>query len=110
MERVNDELQSRERDEATAVEQKIADLRAAMDDTVRAEREKLAEQAQGTKEELRRVRDELEGIKALQTLGETEVRQLEERFNQAGKGRLFSAGMGAEAIREIISRMDLEEL
>ena len=110
MERVNDELQARERDEATAVEQKIADLRAAMDDTVRSEREKLAEQAQGTKEELRRVRDELEGIKALQTLGETEVRQLEERFNQAGKGRLFSAGMGAEAIREIISRMDLEEL
>src|SRR5512141_2162071 len=110
MERVNDELQSRERDEAVAVEQKIADLRAAMDDTLRAEREKLAEQAQGSKEETRRLRDELEGIKPLQTLGETEVRQLEERFNQTGKGRLFSAGMGAEAVREIISRMDLEEL
>ena len=81
-----------------------------MDDTLRAEREKLAEQAQGTKEELRRVRDDLEGIKPMMTLGETEYRQLDERFNQAGRGRLFSAGMGAEAVRDIITRMDLEEL
>ncbi len=109
-ERVNDELQGRERDEALAVEQKVADLRAAMDDTVRAEREKAAGEAQGTKEELRRVRDDLEGIKPLMTLGETEYRQLDERFNQAGRGRLFGAGMGAEAVREIISRMDLEGL
>src|SRR3972149_1781010 len=43
-------------------------------------------------------------------IGETEFRQLDERFNQAGRGRLFSAGMGAEAVRDIISRMDLEEL
>ncbi len=108
--RVNEELKAREADEATAVEQKIADLRAAMDDALRAEREKLADQAQGTREELRRVRDELEGIKPMMTLGELEVRQLEERYNGAGKGRLFQAGMGAEAIRDIISRMDLEEL
>jgi DNA-directed RNA polymerase subunit beta' len=109
-ERVTEEIQTRERDEATAVEQKVADLRAAMDDALEAEREKLAERAQGTKEELRRIRDELESIKPMMTLGETEVRQLEERFNQVGRGRLFSAGMGAEAVRDIISRMDLEEL
>ena len=35
---------------------------------------------------------------------------LDEKFNQAGKGRLFSSGMGAEAVRDIISRMDLETL
>ena len=47
----------------------------------------------------------------MQTLGETELRELEERYGQPGQGgRLFSAGMGAEAVREIISRMDLEEL
>ncbi len=45
------------------------------------------------------------------TLGETELRGLEERYGSGAKGgRLFSAGMGAEAVREIISRMDLEEL
>ena len=45
------------------------------------------------------------------TLGETELRGLEERYGSGAKGgRLFSAGMGAEAVRDIISRMDLEEL
>jgi DNA-directed RNA polymerase subunit beta' len=109
-ERVNQELQDRERDEALAVDQKVADLRAGIDDALRAEREKLAEQAQGQKEELRRLRDEIEAIKPLMTIGETEVRAMEERYNQGGRGRLFSAGMGAEAIREIISRMDLDAL
>ncbi len=109
-ERVNRALQDRERDEEQAVEQKVADLRAGMDDTLRAEREKLAEQAQGLREELRRTRDEIESLKAQMTLGETEARGLDERYNQAGRSRLFAAGIGAEAIRDIISRMDLDEL
>src|SRR6185369_11580865 len=41
---------------------------------------------------------------------ELELRGLDEKFNQGGKGRLFGSGMGAEAVREIISRMDLETL
>ncbi|TLY72950.1 MAG: DNA-directed RNA polymerase subunit beta', partial [Gammaproteobacteria bacterium] len=109
-ERVNAELQQRERDEAKAVEQKIDDLRAGVDETMRHEKEKLQEQATGLKDELRKVRDEIEGLKPMQTLGENEYRVLDERYNQAGRARLFSAGMGAEAIREIISRMDLEGL
>jgi DNA-directed RNA polymerase subunit beta' len=109
-ERVNEEIQSRERDEEVAVEQKVADLRAAMDETVRAEKDQLKEQAQGLKDELRKLRDELESIKPMLTIGELELRGLDEKFNQAGKGRLFGAGMGAEAVREIISRMDLETL
>jgi DNA-directed RNA polymerase subunit beta' len=109
-ERVNAELQQRERDEERAVEQKIEDLRAGVDETLRHEKEKLQEQATGLKDELRKVRDEIEGLKPMQTLGENEYRILDERYNQAGRARLFNAGMGAEAIREIISRMDLEEL
>ena len=109
-ERVTEEIQQRERDEAVAVEQKVADLRAAMDETLRAEKDQLKEQAQGLKDELRKLRDELESIKPQLTLGETELRTLDEKFNQAGRGRLFSAGMGAEAVRDIIGRMDLETL
>ena len=93
-----------------AVDQKIADLRAAMDETLAAEKGQLKEQAQGLKDELRKLRDELESIKPMLTVGETELRTLDEKFNQAGKGRLFTAGMGAEAVRDIISRMDLETL
>jgi DNA-directed RNA polymerase subunit beta' len=109
-ERVNEEIQQRERDEATAVDQKIADLRAGMDEAIAAEKAGLKEQAQGLKDELRKLRDELESIKPMLTVGELELRGLDEKFNQAGKGRLFSAGMGAEAVRDIISRMDLETL
>src|SRR5215212_4643479 len=109
-ERVNEEIQQRERDEETAVEQKVGDLRAAMDETLKAEKDQLKEQAQGLKDELRRMRDELESIKPMMTVGETELRGLDERFNQAGKGRLFTSGMGAEAVRDIISRMDLDTL
>ena len=107
----NADLQQREADEARAVEQKIADLEAAMQDALQHERAGLAEQAQGRKDELRKLRDELESLKPMQTLGETEFRNLDERYGSGAKGgRVFGAGMGAEAVREIISRMDLEEL
>ena len=110
-EQVNAELQQRAADEARAVEQKIADLAAGMADALGHERELLQDQAQGTKDELRKLRDELESLKPMQTLGETEYRNLDERYGGGAKGgRVFGAGMGAEAIREIISRMDLEEL
>src|SRR5438093_361924 len=109
-ERVKEESQQRERDEETAVEQKVADLRAAMDEALAAEKGQLKEHAQGLKDELRKLRDELDSIKSMLTIGETDLRTLDEKFNQAGKGRLFSAGMGAEAVRDIITRMDLETL
>ena len=110
-EQVNADLQQREADEARAVEQKIDDLRAAMEETLQHERAGLAEQAQGLKDELRKLRDELESLKPMQTLGENEYRALDERYGSGAKGgRVFGAGMGAEAVREIISRMDLEEL
>ncbi len=110
-EQENAAIQQREADEARAVEQKKDDLRAAMDETLRHEREQLADLAQEGKDELRKVRDELASLKAMQTLGETEYRILDERYGAGAKGgRVFGAGMGAEAIREIISRMDLEEL
>src|SRR5580765_1678062 len=110
-ERVTAEVQQRERDEERAVEQKIADLTAGVDETLRGEREQLSGGAQAAKDEVKKLRDEIEGLKPMQTLGELELRGLEERHGSGARGgRLFNAGMGAEAVREIISRMDLEEL
>ncbi|MFL5757311.1 MAG: DNA-directed RNA polymerase subunit beta', partial [Chloroflexota bacterium] len=110
-ERVNTDLQQRERDEERMADQKVADLQAAADETVRAEREKLASEAQGQKEELRRAREEIEALKPLTTLGELEWRQLDEKYGSGARGgRIFWAGMGAEAVRDIIVRLDLEEL
>jgi DNA-directed RNA polymerase subunit beta' len=110
-EQLDAEFKQRDADEARAVEQKIADLEAGMQEALQHERAGLADQAAGLKDELKKVRDELEGLKPMQTLGELEYRQLEERYGAGAKGgRVFGAGMGAEAVREIISRMDLEEL
>ncbi|MBA2372868.1 MAG: DNA-directed RNA polymerase subunit beta', partial [Chloroflexi bacterium] len=110
-EQVNAELQDREAAEARAVEQKVEDLRAGMADALRHENEQLKERAQGLKDELRKLRDDLEGLKPMMTIGETEYRQLDALYGSGAKGgRVFGAGMGAEAVREIISRMDLEEL
>ena len=108
---MNADIQQREADEARAVEQKKDDLRAAMDETLSQERDQLKGQAQDGKDELRKLRDELASLKPMQTLGENEYRMLDEKYGSGAKGgRVFGAGMGAEAVREIISRMELEEL
>ena len=110
-ERVTEELKQRELDEERMSEQKVQDLVAAMDESLRAEKELLATEAQGQKEELRRARDEIESLKPLMTIGETEFRQLDEKYGSGARtGRIFWAGMGAEAVRDIIVRMDLDEL
>ena len=110
-ERITTELEQRASDEERMTEQKIGDLQSSMDETLRAEREKLTDDAQGQKEELRRARDEIEALKPLMTIGETEFRQLDEKYGSGARtGRIFWAGMGAEAVRDIIVRMDLDEL
>ena len=110
-ERVNAELQQREADEERAVEQKIGELRAAIDETVQHERERLQEQAQGLKDDIRKQRDEIDALKSMLTLGETEFRILDEKYGAGARtGRIFWAGMGAEAVRDIIGRMDLDAL
>ena len=105
-------IQQREADEARAVEQKIADLRAAIDETVQQEQRPASPSRRpDVKDELRKLRDELESLKPMQTLAETEYRSLDERYGSGAKGgRVFRAGMGAEAVRELISRIDLDEL
>ena len=110
-ERVTAELDQRAADEERQTEQKVQDLQGSMDETLRAERESLAGEAQGQKEELRKARDEIEALKSHLTIGEMEFRQLDEKYGSGAKtGRIFWAGMGAEAVRDIIVRMDLEEL
>ena len=47
----------------------------------------------------------IESIKLLQTLGETEYRDLQREC-----GRVFKAGMGAEAVRDLLRHIDLDAL
>ncbi len=67
--------------------------------------EKLFEKSDELREEFERDEEELMDIRVKQRLNETEYRELQTKW-----GGVFEAGMGAEAVLEIISNMDLEEL
>ncbi len=110
-ERVTAEIQQREADEDRSVAQKITDLQLSVDAELEAERERLRREADGAKDEIRKQRDEIESIKSLMTMSENDFRYLDERYGSGSRGgRIFHAAMGAEAVRDIIGRMELEEL
>ena len=117
IERVNQEIQQREANEESGVRQEVEDARLQLDATLEAERERLRNEAEGGKDDVRRARDEINRIQPGLMLPEASLdgfnfRELDQRYGSGVRGgaRLFSAGMGAEAVRELIQRMDLEEL
>ena len=68
-------------------------------------RRSIMEEQESLKEALKQKTDELEEMKPLQMLTESQYRELKERY-----GSIFTAGMGAEAILEILKNLDLEKL
>jgi len=117
IERVNTEIQEREKLQEDQVRQEIEDARLQLDGTLEAERERLRGEADGTKEDIRRARDEINRIQPGLMLPETSLdginfRDLDRKYGTGVRGgaRLFGAGMGAEAVRELIQRMELDEL
>jgi DNA-directed RNA polymerase subunit beta' len=83
----------------------VGDLSAGIDDALASEREQLARETDDARLAARNAKQQIEGIKVMQTLTEAEYRQLIDQH-----GRLFDAGMGAEAVKKIIEQMDLDEL
>ncbi len=117
VERVNTEIQEREAAEEASVEQRISDLRLQMDARLESEQERLKTEAEGLKEEIRKARDEVTRLKAGDLLPEVALdgwsfRELDRKYGSGVRGapRLFGAGMGAEAVRERVLRMDMEPL
>ena len=58
-----------------------------------------------SRQRLEQLRRDLEGLKKMDLLQENRYRELKEAF-----GSVFSAGMGAEAVRELIASIDLDTL
>jgi DNA-directed RNA polymerase subunit beta' len=117
IERVNTEIQEREGLQEEQVQQELADKRLQLDATLEAERERLKGEAEGTKEDIRKARDEINRLQPGMMLPESSLdgwnfRDLDRKYGSGVRGgaRLFGAGMGAEAVRELIQRMELEEL
>ena len=116
IERLGEELKTREADEERATAARIADLELTIDAELEAERERLRSEADGLKDEIRKTRDEIERLAPMITLPETSLdgwnfRDLDAKYGSGARGgRILHAGMGAEAVRDIIQRMDLDEL
>ena len=82
----------------TFVRQELEELLEKMREDVAEQRERLQS---GAEAEL----DELKSMNEMQLLTETRYRELADRW-----GNIFKAGMGAEAIRDIVAKVDLDEL
>jgi DNA-directed RNA polymerase subunit beta' len=83
----------------------IADLTSGIDEATASEREQVARETDEAKLWARTERARLADIQVLKILTEGEYRQLTEMH-----GRLFDAGMGAEAVKKIIEQIDLDDL
>ncbi|MDP9468541.1 MAG: DNA-directed RNA polymerase subunit beta', partial [Chloroflexota bacterium] len=83
----------------------LADLGAGVDDALATERAQVARETDDARLAARAARAQIAEIKVMQTLTESEYRSLTEQY-----GRLFDAGMGAEAIKKIIEQLDMDDL
>jgi len=110
-----------------AMDARLSDLKIETEDTVRrdeqrlqAEREKLTREVEGrvrgrhvgvegeiaeAEAEFRRARDDLASLAVMQLLTESEYWDVKDRW-----GVVFDAGMGAEALYDIVAKMDLNAL
>ncbi len=96
----------RDREEKTAALALEKDqVRHAASQEIEAIQAKLARDMDGLREQYDREIQELKSLQPLQLISETEYYDLKNRW-----GAVFRAGMGAEAIREIISGLDLDKM
>src|SRR5579859_2982029 len=82
----------------------IATLRAETEGS-RAEKEFSArDELSNLRDEVKRQREELEGLSVRDLLTDTQYREYVEKF-----GKVFKAGIGAAAVRELLQKIDLAE-
>ena len=90
---------------AERLQMAIGDLGSGIDEALATEKAQVARETDDAKLAARAARAQIAEIKVMQTLTESEYRSLSEQY-----GRLFEAGMGAEAIKKIIEQLDLDDL
>src|SRR5438093_221555 len=73
-----------------------------IESATKSEREEIQGQLEQLQQEIEATRTDLEALHAKQILTDTQYRDFQERL-----GRAFRAGIGAEAVRDLLSRIDL---
>jgi DNA-directed RNA polymerase subunit beta' len=83
----------------------LADLTSGIDEATASEREQVRQETDDARLWAKNERARLSDIQVLKILSEAEFRNLTETY-----GRMFDAGMGAEAVKKIIEQIDLDDL
>src|SRR5438132_3057580 len=78
-------------------------LESSIDTATTTEREVIQGQLEALQQEIEATRTDLEALHPKQILTDTQYRDYQERF-----GRAFRAGIGAEAVRDLLSRIELQ--
>jgi DNA-directed RNA polymerase subunit beta' len=101
---LTDNLAQRAQEADDAAGAEIAELRAELEGR-RAEREFSAQdELDNLRSEVQRQREELEALSVRDLLTDTQYREYVEKF-----GKVFRAGIGAAAIRELLQQVDLAD-
>ncbi len=83
----------------------VADLTSGIEEATASEREQVRQETDDAKLWAKNEKARLAELQVLKILSEAEYRQLTEMH-----GRMFDAGMGAEAVKRIIEQIDLDQL
>ncbi len=93
------------KDHQLLIDAKKDQLQYAMDEELEALRKQLNEEIEATAKQLLEDRNELEDIRERRLLNELRYRELKSKW-----GQVFSAGMGAEALYDLLTKMDLDSM
>ncbi|MFQ5872653.1 MAG: DNA-directed RNA polymerase subunit beta' [Dehalococcoidia bacterium] len=103
------ELQGQSAERIAEAEKRIEEQIKAQSDKaieqINELRRRLVEEKEALKAEIKQKTDELQELRPLLMLTESRYREMKERY-----GSIFTAGMGADAILEILKDLDLEKL
>ncbi len=105
LEDIERELKDQRQRELEHVKLDMARLRAETEQKLIEMQEDLEGEIASSRAEYRRMRDELMDLQPLTFMGELRYRELKSRW-----GQVFQADMGAEAILDILRRLDLDAL
>src|ERR1700716_1724341 len=104
IERVESNIRAAQETARARLAQAEAELEAAIQEATGDQREAISSQLEERQRELETTRQDLEQLHVKQILTDTQYRDFQERF-----GRAFRAAIGAEAVRDLLGRIDLDQ-
>jgi len=103
--RVQQEHEEDHQSRVAALQKEIEELRSETQAVGQEKRDIIGMKLTRLRQQYQANKEQLEGLVQMQFLNETEYRELKSKF-----GNVFKADMGAEALYEILRRMDLDKL